>query len=194
MPRLKLFAFIFFSIQIFLNPLYAEARNEPLKMDLKMALRLVQDRDVRLIMAHERVVQSINRITQRSSAFWPQVTAVASQRRQTRDLRSSGIQLGTSEPKVGPFNSFDARFQLTQTIFDAAAMARLKASWDNQQLTQAEFRKTREDVLALVAELYLEAKLAEERVELIKTVFKRDFLKLRLAYQQFDLGLGSDVQ
>ncbi len=179
---------------LLLIPQSLEANGRALALTLKDALRLAKERNIHLVVAQERVQQSLYRITQRSADFWPQLSVAASQKRQTRDLRSAGIQLGTSDPKVGPFNSYDARLQLTQTIFDAGAMARLRVAWDNQKLSQAQYRKVEQDVLALVANFYLEAKLAAQKIELSKALLKKDDLNLRLAYRRFDLGVGSALE
>ncbi|HOW35525.1 MAG TPA: TolC family protein [Candidatus Omnitrophota bacterium] len=189
----RFIAVIVFAVAAIAYPSFAQDKAEILSLGLGDVLKMAVQRDARIIMAEERVAQSVARLGQSRSVFLPQLTASASQKRQTSDLRSVGISLG-GNPKIGPYNSFDARIKLTQTIFDAAAIKRLQAAGENRQLSLAEQRKTREDVLALVAVLFIDAQRAEERVEPLKLCLKRDEKLLSIAEKRFSLGTASALE
>ncbi len=192
MKKLKLF-FLYLLLTcgwIGLNAVVAHSDSAPLVLTLKKTLQLADERDVRMIVSQERFQQSLARIAQNRAFLFPQINVQASQMRQTRDLRTAGITL-PGDPLVGPFNSFDARGQIIQTIFDPAAVARLKAARANEGLSSSELRKTREDVLALVAIMFIDARLAEQNQDYARAVFKKAEKKLTLVKKQWDLGTVS---
>jgi len=173
--------------------LWAADTDSPLILSMSDALQLAQKRQVDVVVAQERVQQAIARVGQSRSSYLPHLTGGISQSRQTRDLRSSGISLG-SDPVLGPFNAFDARIKLTQTIFDVAAIQRLKAAGEERQLSEAEYDKIKQDVMALVATLFIEAQRAAQREKVFLSLVSRDEKKLRLAYSRLKLGIGSNLE
>jgi outer membrane protein len=133
-------------------------------LSLRDALVMARERHADIIMADERVQQAAARMGQSQSGLFPQVHGVVSGSRQSRDLRGQGIAL-PGDPHIGPFNAFDARIKMTQAIFDPAAVARLDAASKGRQLSLAEQRKVDQDVLALVATLYINARQSAERLK-----------------------------
>jgi outer membrane protein TolC len=183
------FLFLFLCISV------AGFADESLPLSLRQVLQMASERDIRLILSQERVAQALARIEQSRSVLLPQVSLNASQHRMTRDLRSSGITL-PGDPLVGPFNTFDARAQLTQTLFDSSAMMRLKVAQAGKQLSLTELRKTKEDVLALMATLYINARRAQESLEYAKTIKAREEKRMRIMQLRSKDGAASllDVQ
>ncbi len=173
-------------------PVTALAQTQPAVRTLSLgeALRLADQRELRLIVSQERVAQAMARIGQSRSALLPQLNLNAYQNRQTRDLRTAGMAFA-GDPLVGPFNVFDARAQITQTIFDASALARLSAARAGQALTAAQLRQTKEDVLALVATMFVDARRAAQSVGYADTVVKKEEKKLAVAQHQQAAGTGS---
>jgi outer membrane protein TolC len=168
---------------------------ESLSLSLRQVLEMASERDVRVILSQERVAQALARIEQSRSILLPQVSLNASQRRMTRDLRSSGITL-PGDPLVGPFNTFDARAQLTQTLFDSSAMMRLKAAQAGKQLSLTELRKTKEDVLALMATLFINARRAQESLVYAQAIKAREEKRMHVMELRSKDGAASllDVQ
>ena len=130
-------------------------------LTLKEVLQIAEESDIHLILSQERLVQALARVEQNKSVLLPQISVSSSERRQTRDLRSSGISF-SGDPLVGPFNSFDIRAQMTQTLFDASTISRLKAAQAGKELSAAELKKTKEDVLALIATMFVNARRSKE--------------------------------
>ena len=61
------------------------------------------------------------KVVQAAAALLPDLSGTAGQSRVFRqNLAAEGITFGAS-PLIGPYNSFDARFHLTQTLFDYSA-------------------------------------------------------------------------
>ncbi|MGE3274405.1 MAG: TolC family protein [Vicinamibacterales bacterium] len=99
------------------------------------------------------------------SHLLPQVSADLLRTRQTVNLASFGISLPGFPEIIGPFNIYDARIGVSQSVFDLEAIQRTRA--EAQALVAS--RHTAEDARRLVAlvvtNLYLEAQAAESRVE-----------------------------
>lgn len=161
-------------------------------LSLSEALQLALDRHVDVVVANERVVQALARVDQSASPLLPQLNAEASQKRQTRDLRSTGFSL-PGEPLAGPFNVYDARVKLKQTIFDAAAMSRFKASREGHSLSVAEAAKAREDTLALVAHLFIEARRSAKNLEVYHAMLCRDKKQMSIMHTRFRSGTSSPL-
>lgn len=187
--------FLLISILIAGVPVTLSAQQEPAprELTLRESLQIAAQRDIRLVVSQERVAQALARIGQSRAPLLPQLDLNTSQKRQTRNLRSVGINLG-GDPLVGPFNSFDARLQLTQTIFDPAAMSRFKAAQAGHELSLAELRQMKEDVMALVAMMYVDARRAAQSVEYAKAVVTTQEKKLSLAQSRLENGIASSLE
>ncbi|MBI5023626.1 MAG: TolC family protein [Candidatus Omnitrophica bacterium] len=165
----------------------------PLTLSLKEVIRVGAERNIQVIVANARVRQAVARIEQQSSAFIPQFTGTIAQKRQTRDIRASGLSLPTSEEVLGPSNIFDARLALTQTIFDPAAIERLKAAQFNKNWSDAQLRKIQQDVFALVATLFVHARSASQEEKLWQFLEERDRKHMEIAKTRNQSGTGSSV-
>src|SRR5579872_2911130 len=75
-----------------------------LALSFEEALRLAAERPANIVMAHERVQQAVARLGQTEANLLPQVTASASQSRQTRNLAAQGLNIPGLDPRLGPFN------------------------------------------------------------------------------------------
>ena len=170
---------------------WADEVSAPLHLSFRKALELSQTRHVDVIVENERVQQAMARLGQAGSVLLPQVSASASQTRQTKNLEASGITLPGRDPLVGPFNSFDARVRVTQTLLDIGAIQRLRAAHAGKALSLAEYQKIKQDILSLIASLFVEAERAAQGLELAHAVLSRDDARLRIAAAQQELGTGS---
>jgi len=166
---------------------------ETYPLTFAQALALAQKQNIDSILSRERVQQAIERLHQGVSPLLPQISVGASQSRQTRNLESLGITIPFEGPVVGPFNAFDARVSVTQTIFDMTVIQRLRAAAAGREQSSAERRKTEQDVLALVANLYIEADRAQDSVRFVRSLVMRDRKKLALERRKLEIGTGSDI-
>lgn len=164
------------------------------EITLRGALALAAARNVRVVTAQERARAAAERISEGRSPLFPQVTATASQSRQTRNLLAQGFTLPGRDPVIGPFDSFDARLRLTQTLFDAAAWSRLEAARTGRALSQAEEDLAREDALALAAALYLEARRAAQIAALNDTLWRQASDREGLSRTREQAGLGTELE
>jgi outer membrane protein len=198
MKRFNLFKAVLLLLFFLLWPLkiLAGEAKPPLRLSLEQALQMAKEQQVQVLVAKERVQQAITRIVQARSALLPQLQGTASQVRQTVNLEALGIFVNVPgfHTFVGPFNTFDARASLTQTLFDATALKRLQAAKTDRHLSEVELAKAQEDAMALVANLYLDADRAEEEWHLVQALQVRDGALLRIARDRLALGLGSAIE
>ncbi len=162
----------------------------PIRLGIYDALNMAQNRQADILMSQERVQQALARLGQASSGLLPQVKGVLAGSRQSRDLRGQGIEL-PGDPHIGPFNALDARIKMTQAIFDPSAVSRLNEASKGRQLSVAENRKLKEDVLALVATLYINARQAEKDLKAQHAVLTSDRQYLRSVQVQYRQGTAS---
>ena len=157
---------------------------------------MAKERHVEVIVANERVQQAITRISQARAPLLPQLEGNASEKRQVINLNAFGINIPTPgfNNLVGPFNSFDARINLSQNLFDAEVIRRLQSAKAGKLLSLADSKKTEEDVLALVANLYLNARRAEEMIQLSRSLLSQAESRLRIARSRSELGLGTSLE
>lgn len=162
-------------------------------LTLKESLQIASEHDIHLILSRERLVQALSRIEQHKSVLYPQLNLSSSGQRQTRDLRSSGMSF-SGDPLVGPFNTFDARAQLTQVLFDPSTISRLKSAQAGEKFSSAELRKTKEDVLALIANMYINARRSFQGLSYAETRLVHESKRLEMVKNRLDNGISTDLE
>ncbi len=163
----------------------------PVPLTLKEALQSVDSINFQVMMANARLQQAIARISQAQSDLLPHVEGLVSGGRQTTDLRSQGVQFPGVGPHVGPYNNFDARARVTIALFDPSAFERFQAAKKGANLSQAELEKTREDILALVATLFIDAQRKQQTAGFMKTLLDRDQMAYDLSEDSLNQGTGT---
>ena len=163
------------------------------RLSLKDALISVDTINLQVMMANARLQQAIARISQAQSDLLPHFEGSVNGGRQTADLRSEGLQIPIPgfSTHVGPFNSFDARARVTIALFDPSAFERFQAAKKGESLSKAELEKIREDVLGLVATLFVDAERKEQSVELLQTFLNRDRMAYDLSIENLNQGTGT---
>ncbi len=184
---------VFLSVLIFVWSVSSLKAQEPLHLSLHDAVDLAAKQNLQVLAANKRVLQSMANISINKAALMPQVTGVFGGKRQTIDTRSSGIQF-SGDPHIGPFNSFDARGELTLAIFDPEALARLRSARAAGRLSKAQTVKVKQDLLALVGAMYLEAKRAKENIDVNKITLQEAQMQFRVFETRFKQGLASESE
>jgi len=164
-----------------------------IRLSLKDALQNVDAINLQVMMANARLEQAIARISEAQSDLLPHVEGVVSGGRQTADLRAEGIGFPGLATHVGPFNTFNARPRVTIALFDPSAFERFQAAKKGEDLSRADLEKTREDILALVATLFIDAQRKEQTVKLLKTMLDRDQMAYELSENNVDQGTGTEL-
>lgn len=163
-------------------------------LTFREALTIASEKSPSVVMADERVREALERLNQTRSYLFPRVEGDVSESRQTKNLATLGFKPTPGMPSVvGPFNAFDARIKLTQILFDLGTVKRLEAARAGKDLSAAEFKKAKQDALALVGSLFVEARRTEEAVKFAKISLRYTEERYRLANTHWKLGTGSET-
>ena len=96
----------------------------------------------------------------------PNASARLTENRQKVNLAAFGFPLPAGVPSlVGPFNVFDARVSVSQSVFDSHALNALRAEGHDRAAATHNVRGARDLVVLVVGNLYLEALAGAARVE-----------------------------
>jgi outer membrane protein TolC len=104
-------------------------------------------------------------VLQAASSLLPNLLGTASQSRIFRqNLAAEGISFGGIGPLIGPYNVFDARVRLTQTLFDWSALKRYQSAGAGRELADRNEAVAREQVASAAALAFVEALRAHKAV------------------------------
>lgn len=177
---------LFLLISIFLTiNVYAD---EVIHLTLKDVLTRISNDNPQVLMAKQRVRASIEQVAHARSALLPDITGVVSGARQTRDLRASGIALPGS-PQIRPFNTMDARIQLTIDLFNPQTVKRLETAHKQKDLSKAQLDQLTEDLLALAAHVYLTARRSQQTVRSVTISYVHITDEFRKSKEALSQGL-----
>jgi outer membrane protein TolC len=97
------------------------------------------------------------RVLQAAASLLPNLSGTAGQSRVFKqNLAAEGITFGAS-PLIGPYDSFDARVHLTQTLFDYSAIKRYQSAGAGRELAARNEETAREQVASAAALAFIEA-------------------------------------
>jgi outer membrane protein TolC len=105
------------------------------------------------------------------SELLPNINGRVSETRQTLNLAafgfgsSPGSPFGDIPPIVGPFNVFDARVFLSQTVLDFGALNSSRAETHNVEAAKLTFRSARDYVIHVAGNLFVQALAASARAD-----------------------------
>ena len=99
------------------------------------------------------------------SGLLPNLTARGSEVRQRINLEAFGLPLPGVPPLVGPFNVFDARLFLSQSVFDLRALNDARSESHNLQAARFTHKGNRDLVVLVAVNLYLQALAASARAD-----------------------------
>lgn len=95
------------------------------------------------------------------SELLPHVSGHLSESRQTTNLAAFGFSLPGVPPIVGPYNLFDARIAVSQSVFSLKDLEARKADEARQSAARYAYHSARDLVVVVTANVYLQT-LAEE--------------------------------
>lgn len=98
------------------------------------------------------------------SRLLPNISGSVTESRRKTNLEAFGFPLGPDFPRVvGPYNVFDARVFLTQSIFDAEARNEANAASHRLEAAKHSYQGARSLVMLSTANIYLQALASEAR-------------------------------
>lgn len=100
------------------------------------------------------------------AALLPNIDGEVREARQVVNLEAFGFPLPEGIPGiVGPFNTFDARVRVSQSVFDLHAINDNRAEQHNVNAAQLEVRTARDLVVLVTANAYLQALASSARAD-----------------------------
>jgi outer membrane protein len=187
------------------SPLFAQFQSRPpvLQLSLKKAIEiaLAPEGSTRVKLAEEALKQAAARADQARAALLPDFEGYIQDQNETNNLKAFGFQFpnvpipGFTIPTfVGPFNVFDVRASVNQTVFDFSTIRRYQASKVAVQATKADNEGTRNQVTDQVARVYLAGLEAQANLETARANVELSEALLKLAQSQKEAGTGTGIE
>jgi outer membrane protein TolC len=143
-----------------------EATAEPVFVSLGDAIRRALEYNLGVLQAEEGLGRARGDRWIALSSLLPHVNGTITGNRRKNNLEAFGFPLTGGLPRiVGPFNLFEARAFLTQSVFDLPAIRETQAESHTLAAAQHDYRSARDLVVLVSANLYLEALAAAARVD-----------------------------
>lgn len=140
------------------------ATAEPITVTIVQAVTRALEHNLGVLLAEQQTATAGGDRWIALSRLLPNANASITEARRKTNLEAFGFPLGPDFPRVvGPYNVFDARVFVSQSIFDADAMNEASAASHRLAAAQHNYRGARSIVLLASANLYLEALAAEAR-------------------------------
>lgn len=171
----------------------AQRDKAEIRLTLKEALGMADRVNLAVMMASARVEGAIARLEEARSDLLPHVEWTLTGGRQSTDTRAQGLSSGLIPSHLGPYNNFNARPRVTVSLFDAAAFERFQAARKGEKFSEDNREKIREDVLALVASLFVDAKRRSQAMQLLYVRLEKDQMAYDLARISFDQGTATEL-
>lgn len=171
----------------------APASRSARAVSLERAIELSLANNLQTLLAAERRKEAGARADAARADLLPHLSLTASQFRQTKNLRAMGLDFPGAPSFVGPFNSFDARVRLAQTLFDLNAYRGLQGAQAGEAVAEWQARLAREQVAAATARVYVENLRAKQAVKSAESNLKLAESLLQLARDQHHSGVATGV-
>jgi outer membrane protein TolC len=179
----------------FTHPATASDLNLSLKEAIGIALSPEGSTEVQI--AEETVREVLARSQQSRAELLPHLGASIGYQNQTRNLEAMGLQptsMFRPPTLVGPFTTFDARANLTQTIFNLGSLRRFQASKVGVRVAETEKENIEERTAAQVARFYLEALRNRARLDAARANLELATALADLAENQKEAGMGTGIE
>lgn len=170
-----------------------------MELTLRQAIETALENNTQILLTQDEMDASKARSHQALAALLPNVNGRVSQVNQTTNLKARGIDfskvpgLRGISPLVGPFDTFDARAFLQQTLIDISAIRQYQASRAVHKLSTLEAERARRDTIATVAALYYGVLQALARIDATQADLRLNQSLLDLAEHQKEAGTGTAV-
>lgn len=153
---------LFAVLLLAVTPAMAQNRSTlPPDLTLTQALEIALTNSTTLREAQANLQRTSGQYEQSRSALLPQVGVVARQGYLTLNLQGFGIDLANTPRLIGPFGSMDARFILTQDLFNIANVRSWQSYSSHRDSSRYLVENAREVVALNVVGAYLQALLAK---------------------------------
>jgi len=174
----------------------------PLQLSMKRAVEIATSSEgsTQIQLSGEALQQAELRSKEARAALLPDVEGAFSYQNRTANLAAQGITLvhvpfpGIAFPVfVGPFDTMDARFSGTQSVFNLSSIRQYQASKAGISAAKSDSESTSEQVAATVARAYLAAVKADTDVDTAQANAMLSQAVLTQAENQKAAGTGTGI-
>lgn len=175
----------------------AKVNDGPTTLSLAEAIQLSIQNNLATLLAQEQRREAQGLAQQALAGLLPNLVGTTYQANITQNLSALGFQPGTfpgfTSTFIGPFNNFDARARLVQTIFNLSAIRNYQAGRAGIQLAESQQAVAREQVATATALTYLESLRADRAVIAAQANVDLAQTLLTLARDQRNAGVSTGV-
>ena len=179
------------------STLSATAADLNLSLQEAIEIALSQEGSAEVQIAQEFIHEVQARSQQSRAELLPHLGASIGYQNQTLNLEAMDLQpspLFRPPTRVGPFTTFDARANLTQTIFNLGSIRRFQASKVGVLAAETEEENIEERTAAQVARFYLEALRNRARLDAARANLELATALADLAENQKAAGIGTSIE
>ena len=143
---------------------------EPISLTVLEVIERALRHNLGVLLSEQSTERASGARTVALAELLPNVTASATASRRKNNLEAFGFPLeslppGSSFPRVvGPFNVYEARVFLSQSIFDVSALNEVRAESHNLSAARHEYHSSRDLVVLVAANAYLQAIASSARL------------------------------
>jgi len=175
----------------------AKVVSGPATLSLSDAIGLAIQNNLATLLAQERRNEARGFAQQSRAGLLPNISGTAFQANVTLNLAALGFQPGLfpgiTRSFIGPFNNFDARASLAQTIFSLSAIRNYQVGRAGERVAELQEQLAREQVATAVALSYLEALRTDRAVIAAQADVDLAQTLLKLAQDQHTAGVATGV-
>jgi len=173
------------------------ATSEVLQIDFKDAVDRGLRNNLGLLLASDQTLAARGQRWQKLAELLPNVGIRGQEAVQTESLTALGLKgnvIHAAVPRViGPFNYFDLRANLSQSVFNFKSLEKERAASEGLKAAQFSFKDARELVVLAVGNSYLQAIAAAARVETAEAQVKSAQALYDKASDQLKAGLSPAI-
>jgi len=175
----------------------ARVTQGPSSLGLEQAIQLAIQNNLTTLLAREREREAEGLKDESRAGLLPNVSGTAYQANVTQNLAALGFQPGTfpgiTRTFIGPFNNFDARARLLQSIFSLSAIRNFQAGKAGVRVAELQEGLAREQVATFTALTYLEALRSGREVVAVRADVDLAQTLLKLPQDQHAAGVATGV-
>jgi outer membrane protein TolC len=140
---------------------------QTLQLTVADVIRRALEHNLGVLLSEDDVMHASGARWMALSQLLPNVSARIAESRQRNNIEAFGFSgAAFNLPRViGPFNVFDARIYLSQSLLDLRAMNETRAENHNVEAARHSYKSARDFVVLVAANAYLEALAADARAQ-----------------------------
>jgi outer membrane protein len=162
-------------------------------LSLEKAIQIAIENNLNTLLARERRHEARGVKRESRAPLLPNLFAGVFQSNSTLNLFAEGLVFPIVPPFVGPFKTFDARINLSQTIFNLSAIRTFQSSQVGEGIAGLQENLAREQVATAATLGYVEVLRSEEALQAAQANLRLAQDLLQLAQDQHQAGIATGV-